>query len=132
MDVAPDGTGPVVLVVDDEAIVLRLMERALLEAGYRVVAETDAVRVLELAVALPVPPGILVTDIRMASLDGVALAGLVRNRWPGLRLLFVTGYDTAHHVLPGPVLQKPFGPAQLTSVVARLLTEPGALDGVGS
>jgi DNA-binding response OmpR family regulator len=125
-------SGPVVLVVDDEATVLRLMQRALDEAGFRVSAAPDGIRAMDLAATLPTPPELLVTDVSMRPIDGVALAALVRGRWPDARVLFVTGFDASHRVLPGPVLEKPFGPTELVSVVGRLLADPEPLSGVGA
>ena len=131
MAAPPGPAAPLLLVVDDEAMVLRLMERALEDAGYRVCAAENGVRALELGVKLATPPASLITDVRMGPMDGTALATLIRNRWPGTRVLFVTGFDDSHHVFPGPVPLKPFGPAQLTTAVRRLL-EPDVLTRVVS
>ena len=65
---------PVVLVVDDEPILLRLMERALTEAGYLVQGASNGLRALELVGSSPCPPDILVTDLRMEPLNGFDLA----------------------------------------------------------
>ena len=65
---------PVVLVVDDEPILLRLMERALTEAGYLVQGASNGLRALELMGSSPSPADILVTDPRMEPLNGFDLA----------------------------------------------------------
>ncbi len=118
--------GPVVLVVDDEPMILRLMERVLVEAGYRVHPASNGLRALELAGSLPTPPAVMVTDLRMDPIDGADLARLMAEHRPATRVLFVSGYieDPEHRRLNGPMLKKPFAPAQLVAAVRRLLLDP--------
>jgi two-component system cell cycle sensor histidine kinase/response regulator CckA len=114
---------PVVLVVDDEPVVLRLMERALVAAGYQVLAASNGLRAIELADSCP--PSVLATDLRMDPLDGVSLATLLIRRWPDLPVLFVSGYDAEHLDLAGPLLKKPFTPGDLVNAVhQRILLSP--------
>jgi len=120
---------PVVLVVDDEPVVLRLMARALGSAGYDVHAATNGLQALAVITTLPVPPAILVTDLRMDPVDGASLARLVAHLRPGTRILFVSGWDANHLVLNAPLLPKPFSPGQLVEAVQGLL-RPGVSPGV--
>jgi len=115
---------PVVLVVDDEPMVLHLMERALIEAGYRVQGASNGLRALELAGTLSVPPDVLVTDLRMESLNGADLARLVTAKHPNTRVLLVSGYDPEHTDLTGPFLRKPFSPQELVHAVEQLALAP--------
>ena len=62
---------PVVLVVDDEPILLRLMERALTEAGYLVQGASNGLRALGFIGSSPCPADILVTDLRMSPSTGL-------------------------------------------------------------
>lgn len=119
---------PVVLVVDDEPMILRLMERTLVEAGYRVHPASNGLRALELAASLPTPPAAMVTDLRMEPIDGADLARLMAEQRPATRVLFVSGFieDPDHRRLQGPMLKKPFAPAQLVAAVGRLLLDPAA------
>lgn len=114
---------PVVLVVDDEPTVLRLMERALASAGYQVHAASNGLRALEIALGLPAPPAILVSDINMEPIDGPDLARLMTHSLPGIKVLFVSGFptDPAHAPVTGPVLKKPFELEVLVNTVAGLL-----------
>ncbi|CAN5752940.1 hypothetical protein BH24GEM1_BH24GEM1_16460 [soil metagenome] len=113
---------PVVLVVDDEQMVLRMMERALASAGYEVHTATNGLRALELAMSLPAPAAIMVTDVRMDPIDGPDLARLMLRASPSTRVLFVSGYpsDPEHGPLAGPLLQKPFMLDQLVQAVAEI------------
>jgi CheY-like chemotaxis protein len=112
-----------VLVVDDEPMILRMMERALALAGYEVHPASNGLRALELATSLPVPPVLMVSDVRMAPIDGPDLARLLLRASPSMLVLFVSGYpsDPDHPLLSGPVLKKPFSPSQLAEAVAELL-----------
>jgi two-component system, response regulator FlrC len=77
---------------------------------------------------LPVPARALVTDIRMEPIDGVSLARLISGRWPGTPILFVSGFGDVDQYgsLRGPLLPKPFSPAQFLQAVQRLMTNEEA------
>ena len=84
-------TRPVVLVVEDEPL-QRLMAIDLIEdAGFEAVAVScadEAVRVLEARLDISV----VFTDVDMpGGVDGMALAATVRNRWPPIELIIVSG-----------------------------------------
>jgi CheY-like chemotaxis protein len=112
---------PVVLVVDDEPILLRLMERAFTEAGYLVQSASNGLLALELVGSLPSPPDILVTDLRMELLNGFDLARLVTAKHPDTQVLLISGYDADHTEPPWPFLRKPFSPEALVRAVEQLL-----------
>jgi CheY-like chemotaxis protein len=98
-------SGPAVLVVDDEPVVLSLMQRALAEAGYQVHSASDGLSALALAFKLPSPPAVLVTDLRMEPVDGASLCRLLRQRYPDIRVVFVSGFGPPSEFgeLPGLV-----------------------------
>jgi DNA-binding NtrC family response regulator len=112
---------PVVLVVDDEPILLRLMERALTEAGYLVQGASNGLRALELIGSSPCPADILVTDLRMEPLNGFDLARIVTARHPHTRVLLISAYDADHTEPPWPFLRKPFSPEALVRAVEQRL-----------
>jgi CheY-like chemotaxis protein len=117
---------PVVLVVDDEPILLRLMERALAEAGYRVQGAASGLSALELAATLPGPPDVLVTDLCMDGLNGVDLARLLTSKHPRTQVLLVSGFPAGHTEPAWPFLRKPFSPEVLVRAVEQLLcASPG-------
>ncbi len=113
-----------VLVVDDEPIVLRLMERALAQAGYQVQTASNGLRALELVGSWPVPPSILITDICMDGLNGVELAKVLTSKHPSVHVLLVSGYGPAHTEVVWPFLRKPFSPDALTHAVQQLVGSP--------
>jgi CheY-like chemotaxis protein len=70
----------------------------------------------------------VVTDLRMDPMDGVSLARIIHERWPGTPVLFVTGCAPTglDGDLPGPVLTKPFNPEQLAEAVSSLFADSSA------
>jgi DNA-binding NtrC family response regulator len=117
---------PVILVVDDEPIVLRLMARILADAGFAVRTADSALSALGVIAELPTPPAAVVSDLRMDPIDGYDLAKLVEHEWPGVPVLLVSGWDPDHPIIDRPFLRKPFRPLDLVDAVARLL--PAAVE----
>ena len=113
------------LVVDDEPLLLHIVTRMLEEAGYRAITTGTAIGALDLLSRLERAPDLVLTDVRMDPVDGPSLARLVRHAHPGLPVLFMSGYAPDPGTLPGPLLEKPFTPAQLLQAVARLRTVEG-------
>ncbi len=124
MGTSQPAAAPVVLVVEDELLVLRLMINALKEARYHVHGAADGSEALTLAAELPTPPVLLVTDLRMDPIDGVTLSRMLQSSYPGIRVLFVGGYGTGGDVgeVPGRVLVKPFSKQQLVQAVKEVLS----------
>ena len=116
--------GPVVLVVDDEPMILRLMERTLAQAGYHVHTASNALRALELIEQEAAPPDVLVTDICMDGMNGVELARVVTRKHPSVQVLLVSGYDPEHTEVTWPFLRKPFSPDALVRAVEQLGAAP--------
>lgn len=82
------------LVVDDEDPILRVCRAALGgKAGFEVTTAGSAAQALELLDKRPFD--ILLTDLQLpGGMDGVGLTREARNRWPGMDVLIMTGYDT--------------------------------------
>ena len=111
---------PRVLVVDDEEIVRQVLARAL--ADVVVVEASGAEEALDLMVEAPVD--LVITDIALRRMDGCALAARVRERWPGVPILAISGYvddrDVAEFEFDG-FLQKPIDIEQLRRLVREAL-----------
>jgi CheY-like chemotaxis protein len=109
--------------VDDEPSVLRMMVRALLDAGYAVHTASNGPDALALAEELPRPPDLVVTDIRMEPMGGTELAERLFSRGLASRFLFVSGYGPAadYNQDFGPFLPKPFLPGRLVEEVTHLI-----------
>lgn len=115
-----------VLLVEDEAVVRGIVERTLVQAGYRVVVATSGDEALELSDS-EAGFDLLLTDVVMPGLSGWELGKRLGERWPGLRVLYISGYtedvinDDGVAGLGAPFLQKPFLPVDLLAAVRKLL-----------
>lgn len=115
--------GRIVLVVDDDPQLRGLVARAITSSGYQVLTAGDGEEALALASTLDGQLGLVVTDIRMPVMDGVALAARLAGSHPRLPILFISGYATVAQTvsLPGPLLPKPFTHDQLLHHVRQML-----------
>lgn len=113
-----------ILVVDDELIVRNWIARLLQEEGYAVEVATNGAEALRIAQESPHEFDLVVTDVRMPQMDGWQLGRRVREQWPGLPVLYISGYDV-HQSAPGPhaFLRKPFESDDLLRRVAGLLRD---------
>jgi len=118
--------GARVLLVEDETLVRSVIARTLERASFSVTVASTAEEALQLA---PTEQAfdLLITDVVMPGLDGWELGKRLCQRWPTLKVLYISGYadDVAKdggvigHGLP--FLQKPFLPVDLLATVSRLL-----------
>jgi PAS domain S-box-containing protein len=107
------------LVVEDEELVRKVVARILERAGYRVLVAASGDEALTLCERSPTPIHALVTDVVMPGMGGRELAARVAERFPSLKVLFMTGY-TDDEVLRRGILDqgralmvKPFSPREL-------------------
>ena len=112
-----------VLVVDDEESIRRLVSRALGGAGFTVLEAENGASALRIIERPAAPVHLVVSDIHMPVMDGLAFAQEVRRQRPTLPLLFITGREPPG--LLGEVLLKPFRPGTLLETVFRLLGHAG-------
>ena len=116
-----------ILLAEDDASVRRLVNRILERAGYRVLQAEDAGAALAVAEAEQGRIDLLLTDVVMPRMSGHELWGHVQRRWPGVRVLYMSGYTDNPVVLreaedpAGAFLPKPFAPEALLAAVRRTL-----------
>ena len=84
-------TGTVLLVEDDRAVRL-VVERALKSLGLSVVSAVDGASGIEVVEAAGASLDVLVSDVVMPGIDGVALLEHVRVRFPELPAVLMSGY----------------------------------------
>jgi signal transduction histidine kinase/CheY-like chemotaxis protein len=117
----PSGTEPVLL-VEDDPVVRESTRRLLARLGYAVSTACDAGEALRLC-AEGAKPDLVITDLVMPGMDGLALAEQVRQHCPRAGLLLLSGH--AHDVLAAhgvtgkglPFLAKPFSAGALAAAV---------------
>ncbi len=123
--IAQADAGKTVLVVDDEAGIRDLTREILERAGLRVIEAGDGIQALRLLETIK--PDLLLTDIRMPGMDGIALAQEMGRRSPGLPVLLMSGFATSASrtalAKAEGVIQKPFSPNTLVRIVIRTLRQ---------
>jgi two-component system response regulator AtoC len=81
-----------IFVVDDDTSSRDLLSRILGSAGYRVTQLSDGREALELLASEEGPPDLVVSDIRMGEMDGLALTDALRERAPDTPVILVTAF----------------------------------------
>ncbi len=128
-DLRPPHTGnprPRVLCVDDEPVILQILRRLLEVQGFEPVTCGDPVAAIALFDDSSFD--VVITDIHMPGMDGLALMKALRERQPELPVMVVTGHgtvDTAIQALregASGMLVKPFTGEELLGEVRRALS----------
>jgi len=116
---------PRVLLVDDDKDLLQLIAMRLTAAGYAVTAvESGAAALAALAVSRP---QVVVTDLRMQGMDGMALFDAIHRDSPSLPVLILTAHGTIPEAVTATrrgvfsFLTKPFEPKVLLDTVAEAM-----------
>ncbi|MBF0608934.1 MAG: response regulator [Magnetococcales bacterium] len=109
-----------VLVIDDEEIVRISCKRVLETEGYDVVLASSGL--MALASIENGHYDLVITDLMMPEMDGFELISVLREKWPHLKVVVMTGYGTDDTRLKSVelgaaiFLKKPFLPEQLLAV----------------
>jgi len=128
-----DGTGSgTVLLVEDDRTVRDQIARALSELGYEVIEARNGVDALTVLESYAAPVDLVLSDIVMPEMSGTELAGRLREWYPRLRVLFMSGYSAnaiaANGLTDGEqLLEKPFELAELARRVRDVLDHAAKL-----
>ncbi len=123
--------GTRLLLVEDNEEVGRVTTALLTDAGFAVHCVVDAETALGiLSDRSAESVQVVISDIRLpGALDGVALARRIRQEWPDMPVLLVSGYSDSiaeARALGFPVIGKPFDTAGLVKAVTRAMAAPAA------
>jgi two-component system, cell cycle sensor histidine kinase and response regulator CckA len=110
-----------ILVVDDEAIARRYMERALAEAGYHVLSASDGEEALDVLRTTKYKVALVITDLVMPGMGGHAFSLEVARLPARPPVLYVSAYDPPQGEMARRFLQKPFSSSDLIDAVRQLL-----------
>lgn len=112
-----------ILIAEDEDALRALVKRALVQNGHDVTACMDGADALDALARAPAAFDLLLTDIKMPVMDGIALALTVSRDHPDLTILLMTGYADQRERANGlealihDVVQKPFTLAEICNAV---------------
>ncbi len=112
-----------VLIVDDDPSLRRLMRWALRDADFQVLEYPNASQALTALNEISGEVSVVVSDIDMPGMDGMALARVIGKRMPGLPVLMISGHRPQALDAALPFLSKPFGPDALVDAVRHLAIE---------
>lgn len=117
-----------ILLSDDEDAVRAFVKRALELDGHEITSAVDGADAFEKLVESGGAFDLLLTDIRMPMMDGIALALSAARDYPDLTILLMTGYADQRERAAGldalihDVVTKPFSLAQIRAAVSDALS----------
>lgn len=124
----PHGAGETVLVVDDEPSIRRIMEQTLVTFGYRVLLAADGSEALRLYHELGETISVVITDMMMPGLDGLATIRGLTSMNPAVKIIAASGISNQERVAKeaGPnvryFLTKPCTAEVLLTTLKRTLS----------
>ena len=116
-----------ILIAEDEEAIRSLVARALKQDGHEVMTASDGAQALDVLFRERGAFELLLTDIRMPIMDGIALALSASRDYPNLTILLMTGYadqrERAHglNLLIHDVISKPFTLSAICGAVKEAL-----------
>jgi PAS domain S-box-containing protein len=128
-EMAPTGHGELVLIVDDEPAVRQGTQHVLEKHGYRVLVAANGREGLGVFLLQRQRVRVVVTDLMMPEMGGVALARALRELSPDLAIVAATGLEGTEkrEALAAlgvtELLPKPYTPAQLLMALERELAK---------
>jgi CheY-like chemotaxis protein len=118
---------PRVLIADDEESMRALVARAIAMDGHDIVTAQDGAEALDILTRDDGAFDLLLTDIQMPVMDGIALALSAARDFPDLTILLMTGYAPQRErasnltAIAHDVISKPFSIADIRTAVAGAL-----------
>ena len=123
-----------ILLTEDDDSVRVFVSRALELDGHSVDTACHGMEALERLTARNGDYDLLVSDVKMPLMDGIALAHRAADQWPGLRILLMTGFadqreraEDLSQVIRD-VVTKPFTLQQIREAVSEAGPEEAAVD----
>jgi two-component system cell cycle sensor histidine kinase/response regulator CckA len=116
-----------ILVVEDQTSLRELVGRVLKQKGYRVLEARDGDEGVRVASESKEPIHLIITDVVMPGLNARVMVDRISLRWPGVQVLFMSGYHDDDVMLRKlanaevDFLQKPFLPYDLAEKVRAVL-----------
>jgi signal transduction histidine kinase/ActR/RegA family two-component response regulator len=116
-----------ILFVDDEPEIIFMGKKMLENLGYRVTIKSDSISALEEFKNYPMKYSLLVTDQNMPDIPGTVLASRMKEIYPGLKVIIITGYadNLSEEILArfgiSEVILKPMRLDEFSKTIRRVL-----------
>lgn len=115
-----------ILIIEDDPLIREMVTEILEDRGYKVFCADDGDVGLELLEKIR-DVGVVITDIFMPNKEGIGVIRAVKNRFPGIKVIAVTGavnhqkiLDTAHEFGADLTIKKPFDIDEFADNVTRI------------
>jgi CheY-like chemotaxis protein len=119
-----------ILIVEDDELLRTMIARVLRRNGYATAEAADGTEAEERALAHGQAFDLLLVDVGLPGLSGPEVVERLKQRWPSVKVLFMSGFGRAalaeRGLRPGPhLMEKPFSPPALLERLEALLA-PGS------
>lgn len=114
-----------ILVIDDEDIVRTSCNRALTPEGYEVKMAWNGLDGLKMASEERFD--VVLTDLKMPDMDGIEVLRKIKEEWPEIEVIIITGYQTVDTAVKSiklgafDYIEKPFTPDALAAAVSKAM-----------
>ncbi len=114
-----------ILVIDDELVICQSCEKIFLKAGHNVSYTTSGNQALKMLEEKPFD--VVFTDLKMAEMGGMEVLQAIKQRFPDIMVVVITGYATVASAVETmrygafDYLPKPFTPSEILTVLNRAL-----------
>jgi len=115
-----------VLIIDDEDIVRVSCQRILVPEGYEVRSTNSAAEGLGLLAQEPVD--VVLTDLKMPDIDGMQVLEKIKEEWPDIEVIMITGYQTITTAVEAiklgafDYIEKPFTPSAIVEAIDKAIS----------
>ena len=116
-----------ILVIDDEDIVRISCQRILIPEGYEVVTTRSASEGFKM-----LGEGcfdVVLTDLKMPDIDGIEVLRRIKEEWPDIEVIMITGYQTITTAVQAiklgafDYIEKPFTPDSIITAIAKAVEQ---------
>lgn len=114
-----------VLIIDDEEIVRISCQRILVPEGYEVEISGSAAEGLGILAEEPVD--VILTDLKMPNVDGIEVLRKIKQEWPDIEVIMITGYQTIETAVEAikmgafDYIEKPFIPSAIVESIEKAM-----------
>ncbi|MBI4514404.1 MAG: sigma-54-dependent Fis family transcriptional regulator [Deltaproteobacteria bacterium] len=129
---ARGGMTPQILVVDDDPLILEQLETLLAGQTYRITTAGDAAQALQNLSEREFT--LAVVDMKIPGSDGIALTREIRERWPSVDVVMITGYGSIRGAVEAmkhgasDYITKPFEPEEILLAIQKVLERRRLID----